>query len=144
MQKNVFTAIGLCGGGFSMKGQGDNTRLRYTSNKTQGLDENKRVQYTRDEKVMVEVTKTAISIIPATQAGETLTGSFTDVSCLWKEAFNAGKTVISTRLCDKRGAGTPATITIEAADGKITILLEAAHNPGCNMRLLVDRHEEMN
>ncbi|HWB25376.1 MAG TPA: hypothetical protein VG738_07840 [Chitinophagaceae bacterium] len=144
MQKNIFLAIGLCGCGFTMKGQGDNTKMRYVANRTQDLDAKDMVKTTRDEKITVEVTKTRISIKPANDRSKTLTGTFTDVNCLWKDAFVAGKTIIDTRLVDDEGDDKPVTITIEGVNGEITILLEAKTCPVQKLRLLVDKHEELN
>lgn len=91
---------------------------------------------------MVEVTKSAISIAEGSRP--VLTGSINNVSCVWKEAFAKGKTIIDTTLTDIQGALKEATITIEGADGTITILLEDKACPGKITRLVVDRHEEVN
>ncbi len=144
MQKNIFLAIALSGCGLSLKAQCDNARVRYISNKTENLDSTKTVRDTRDENVTVEITKTSISIIPGNNPDEALKGNFTDVNCLWRDAFANGKTIIKTTLSDPHGDPTTATITIEGADGKITILLEAKEFPDRKLRLLVSKHEELN
>jgi len=143
MQQNVFLAIALCGCGFTIKAQQDDASLRYVSNKTEDLDAANTIKGTKEEKVTVDITKTAIRIAPGDNPAKALTGSFTGVSCLWKEAFNNGKTIISTTLSDQQGHGKNATVTIEGADGKITILLQTQECPGCITRLLVDKHEEL-
>lgn len=144
MHNNVFMAMALCGCGFTIKAQRDNARVRYISTKTEKLDAAQKVKDCRDEKVTVEVSKTAISIAPANSPAETLTGNFTNVSCVWKEAFSKGKTIIDATLSDLKGAHKDATITIEGTDGTITILLEEKDLPGCVKRLLVEKHEEVN
>jgi hypothetical protein len=144
MNKNIFLAIALCGCGFTIKAQCDKGKVRYISHKTENLDSLKKVQDTRDETVTVEVTKTGISIIPGDNPDEMLAGSFTDISCLWKDAFINGKTIIKTKLVDPHGDGNTATITIEGAAGKITILVEVKEFPDKKLRLLVDKHEELN
>jgi len=143
MQQNILYAIALSGCGFGMKAQRGNAKLRYLSNKTEKLDCNKAVKDCRDEKVTVEVTNNAISIEPVNNPAETLTGNVTDVTCLWREAFVNGKTVIQTTLHNMQQQDRNATITIENLDGKITILVEAAGTPGIKTRLQVYRHEEL-
>jgi len=142
MQNNVFMAMALCGCGFSIKAQPANAKVRYVSSKTQRLGAACIVEDAREEKVTVEVTQTAIKIVHANKPTEILTGSFTNVSCLWKEAFSKGKTIINTTLNTPHGNTEKAIITIEAADGAITILVEGAGQPGKTL-LLIDRHEEV-
>lgn len=143
MQQNILYAIALSGCGFGMKAQRGNAKLRYLSNKTERLDSNKTVKDSRDEKVTVEVTNDAISIEPVNNPAETLTGNVTDVSCLWREAFVNGKTVIQTTLQNTQQQQKKATVTIESLDGQITILVEAAETPCIKTRLQVYRHEEL-
>jgi hypothetical protein len=144
MTQNIFLAIALCGCGTSIKAQRDNVKVRYISNKTEKLDAAKGIKDTLDERVTVEVTKTGISIIPASHPADALKGDIAEVGCIWKEAFSNGKTIINTVLTGQHGDPTNATVTLEGADGKITILLETQEFPGRKLRLLVDRHEELN
>ncbi len=144
MKKNIFLAIALCGCGVTIKAQCDNGKLRYTSKKTESLDASKMVKDTRDEEVTVEVTQKNISIIPRGDSGGALTGDFTDISCLWNEAFVNGKTIIHTTLTDPNGNPKCATVTIEGDNGKITILVEATEMPDRKLRLLVNKHEQLN
>lgn len=143
MQQNILYAIALSGCGFGMKAQRGNAKLRYLSNKTEKLDGNKDVRDSREEKVTVEVTNDAISIEPANNPAETLTGNVKDVSCLWLDAFVNGKTVIQTTLQNTRHQQKTATITIENLDGQITILVEAVETPCIKTRLQVYRYEEL-
>ena len=144
MKQNIFLAIALCGCGATIKAQCDNGKLRYISNKTESLDLLKAIKDIRDEETMVELTKEQISIIPRGDIAEAMTGDFTDISCLWKDAFINGKTIIQANLLDAKGDPKTATITIESANGKITILVEAEELPGRKMRLFVNKHEELN
>ncbi len=144
MTQNIFLAIALCGCGTSMKAQRDSVKVKYTSNKTENLDAVNRIKDTRDERVTVEVTKTGISIVPASHPADALKGDIEQVGCIWKEAFNNGKTIINTVLTGQQGDPKNATITLEGENGKITILLETQEFPGCKLRLLVDKHEELN
>lgn len=144
MEKNIFFAIALSGCGLGIKAQREDTKLRYISKKTENLDSTRKLTDTKDETVTVEVTKTGISIMPANHPSEALTGNFSHVSCIWKDAFTSGKTIIHAILSDPHGDPKDATITIEGSDGKITILLEAEEFPNSKLRLLVDKHEELN
>lgn len=143
MQQNILYAIALSGCGFGMKAQRGNAKMRYLSNKTEKLDNNKAVKDSRDEKVTVEVTNNVITIAPVNNPAEILTGDVTDVSCLWLEAFVNGKTVIQTTLQNTQQQLKDATITIENLDGQITILVEAAECPCTKTRLQVYRYEEL-
>lgn len=143
MQQNILYAIALSGCGFGIKAQRGNAKMRYLTNRTDKLDSNKSIKDSRAEKVTVEVSNNAISIQPVNNPSETLTGNVTDVSCLWREAFVNGKTVIQTTLQNTQQQHKNATITIENLDGQITILVEAAETPCIKTRLQVYRYEEL-
>ncbi len=68
-------------------------------------------------------------------------GDITNYSCKWKDKQN-GKTTFKTVLLDKQGNTRHATITIEAVNGKTTILLEAEEE-NTKIKLNVDAFEKV-
>jgi hypothetical protein len=74
---------------------------------------------------------------------DSLHGTVKSLKCDWKEPYKNGKVIM---VCDIK---TPdedlldVAITIEAVDGKITILLITKEHPDELIRLLVDKYEEI-
>ena len=98
-------------------------------------------QNSQNETVEVITTPTRITIVRS--AGEqTMQGDITNYSCQWKDKQN-GKSIFNCVLLDsKEGRTRHATITIEAVNGKTTILLRAKEEETV-IKLNIDSFEEV-
>ena len=105
------------------------------------LNASYQAQGSRDEKVVVDITATTITITPNGNAGDAMTGKIKDQQCDWKIPFKEGKTIIKTDLVDPSGDTKDATITIEGKDGKLTLLAEAKEHPDQKLQLEVNKFE---
>ena len=114
----AFLAISLVS-----KAQCDKT-IKWTCTKQDFLDTAGNFRNSQNENVEVTTTPAKISIVRS--GGEqTMQGDITDLSCNWKDKQN-GKTIFKSVLTDSKENKTRhATITIEAINGKTTILLRA-------------------
>lgn len=111
----------------------------FNSSKTEYLDATGTVERSVDEKTVVEITKTEITITPG---DHTMTGTIKSDTCNWKIPFKEGKTVIKASVSDGQGEAKSVTITIEGKDGKITLLAQVEDMPGKTIRITADKFEE--
>jgi hypothetical protein len=119
-----------------------NKSVQLQTSRTQFLNASYEVKGSKDEKVVIYITKTTITIKPNGSDADALTGTIKESTCDWKVPFKEGKMVIKTDLVDPSGEEKQATITIEAKDGKVTLLAEAKERPDEKMRLEVSSFEE--
>ena len=110
----------------------------FTSSKTEYLDASGTVERSVDEKTVVEITKTDITITPG---DHTMTGPIKSDTCNWKIPYKEGKSVIKAGVSDGQGEAKNVTITIEGKDGKITILAQVEDMPGKTIRITADKFE---
>ncbi len=126
--------------GFASKAQCDQT-IKWTSSKSEFLDTSGNLQHANEEAVEVTTSPTKISILRHGTQEDEMKGDITNYSCKWKDKQN-GKTTFKTVLLDKQGNTRHATITIEAVNGKTTILLEAEEE-NTKIKLNVDAFEKV-
>ncbi len=126
--------------GFASKAQCDQT-IKWTSSKSEFLDTSGNLQHANDEAVEVTTTPTKISILRHGAEEDEMNGNITNYSCKWKDKRN-GKTTFKSVLLDKKGKIRHATITIEAVNGKTTILLQAEEEQTI-IKLNIDAFEEV-
>jgi hypothetical protein len=119
-----------------------NKTVKLQSSKTQFLNANNELKGSKDETVVVDITKTTVTITPNGNADDALAGTIKESTCDWKVPFKDGKMVIKTDLVDPSGDVKQTTITIEAKDGKVTLLAEAKEHPDQKIKLEVDKFEE--
>ena len=112
-----------------------NSTLQLQSSKTQFLNASNELKGSKDERVVVDITKTSITITPNGNDGEALAGPIKEITCDWKVPFKEGKMVIKSDLSDPSGDVKQATITIEGKDGKVTLLAEAKERPDEKIKL---------
>lgn len=118
-----------------------NQSLQLSSAKTNFLNASYQSQGSRDEKVVIDITTTTITVTPNGNASDALTGKIKETQCDWKVPFKEGKMIIKTDLVDPSGDSKDATITIEGKNGKITLLAEAKERPDQKMQLEVNKFE---
>lgn len=115
-------------------------KLILESSQTQYLDARGTVQRTVDEKSIIELTGTEISITAGSNPA--MTATIKSDSCNWKVPFTEGKSVIRAAFL-KEGQNTMnATVTIEAIDGKATFFMEIDEMPDRKIRVLATRFHE--
>jgi len=117
--------------------------IKWTSSKSEFLDTAGNLQQAREERVEVTTTPQKISIIIHDDSQEKqMEGDVSNYTCNWKDKQN-GKTTFNSLLVDTDENKTRhALITIEALDGKTTILLRAEEEATV-IRLNIDSSEEV-
>src|SRR6476469_1143420 len=88
-----------------------NKTVQLHSSKTSFLDASYAVQNTKDENVVVDITKTTITITPNGNPQDAMRGAIKESTCDWKVPFKEGKMVIKSDLVDGGGDVKEATIT---------------------------------
>jgi hypothetical protein len=110
------------------------------SSKTEHLDVSGVLQKTVDEKTIIEITKSEITVTPGEEG--TATGNIKSDSCNWRVPFKEGKTIIKALMTDEGGDTKNVTFTIEGKDGKIIILVEMEGMINGKIRLTADTFQE--
>jgi hypothetical protein len=132
---NVFIIIALF-----TKAQCDKP-IKWTATKEDFPDSAGNFQHSQNETAEVTTTPTKVSIVRS--AGEqTMQGDITDYSCKWKDKQNGKTTFKSILLDNKENKTRHAIITIEAVNGKTTILLRAEEEETV-IQLNIDSFEEV-
>ena len=117
-------------------------KITWTGAKAEFLDANGVVERTLDEKVVVISSKTDIKLMHSDKDDDALTGKIKDFSCTWSEAFKNGKTIIKSDLSEGLNPSSNGVVTIEAKDGKITILVTMDDHEGRTIKLYIDSYKE--
>jgi acylphosphatase len=118
-------------------------KIVWTGSKAEFLDVNGAVENTLNEKVEVVSSKTDVKLSHSDKDDDALTGKIKDFSCNWSEAFKNGKTIIKSDLTEGMNPANSGVITIEAKDGKITILVEMDNHEGKTIKLYIDSYKEV-
>jgi hypothetical protein len=108
------------------------------------LDSSLKVMDTRDVNATFETTSTNVYIHKSENEGDTMSGAIHSATCNWSQPYKNGKVIIIGDVQDEHENLKDVTITIEAVEGKITILLHAQEYPDKLIRLQVDKYEEKN
>ncbi len=111
-----------------------------TSSRTEYLNAAGIVQRSVDEKCVIKIGKTEVSIAPADH--EPMIATVASTVCEWKETFKLGKTTVQAKFKDRDGKEGDATITIEGKDGKITCVMTQKERPDRVIKVFVDQFEE--
>lgn len=110
-----------------------------TASKTEYLDPNGEVERTVDEKTVIEITKSDVTI---TLPERVMTATIKSDSCNWKEPFKEGKSIIKGTLTDGQGDVKNVTFIIEGKDGKVNFLAQLDEMPDRRIRVIADKFEE--
>lgn len=110
-----------------------------TSSKTNHLDESGNISRTKDEKAVITITPTDITIVPGDEEHK-MTGKITSKTCDWKVPFKEGKTVIKSIVSGDGGDDKDITVTIEGKAGKVTLTFEAVGLNG-KIQVVADKFE---
>ncbi|MEP7317339.1 MAG: hypothetical protein ABI921_01315 [Panacibacter sp.] len=125
---------------FAVKAQCDKN-IKWVSAKSEFIDASGNVQQSRDETTALTVSSKKVTVILSGEHSGSMNGEVTDYSCKWKDKQN-GKTVFKSTLTDSENKVRHATITIEAVNGKTTVLLEAEEEDS-KIRLNIVSSEEV-
>jgi len=117
-------------------------KITWTGSKAEFLNANDSVERTINEKVVVISSKTDIKLMHNDKEDDALTGKIKDFSCTWSEAFKNGKTVIKSDLAEGVEHSTNGIVTIEAKNGKITILVALDDHDGKTIKIYIDNYQE--
>jgi len=111
-----------------------------TTSKTDHLNANGALVRTVDEKAVVHINKSALTIIVNDE--HTMKGTITSNVCDWKTPYKEGKTIIKAKLNDEQGEDRNITLTITGQDGKVMISFEMEGMPDDRLRVTVAKFEE--
>jgi hypothetical protein len=118
-------------------------KINWQAAKAELLDENGQVIDTKEGAIVMSTDRSSLSLTIKDAPGQSMEGTIKDVHCNWQHAFKEGKTVY---LADIHHVNSNdksnGTFTIEARDGKITILMELDKLEGKKIRIPVEKYEE--
>jgi ribosome biogenesis protein Tsr3 len=138
--KKITVLVAFLSIAFLSQAQCDKT-IKWTCSKQDFFDTAGNFRNIQNETVEVITTPAKISIT-RNDGEQTMEGDVTDLTCNWKDKQN-GKTVFKSVLLDSKENKTRhATITIEAVNGKTTILLRAEEEETM-IKLDIDSFEEV-
>lgn len=128
--------------GLIAKAQCDHA-VTWTSTKTDYLDSNGTVKNTVTLPTTIQTTSQHITVTVSSGQGdgEVIEGDIKDLKCSWKQAYKDGKESFTSVMAKSNGETKNTTITIEAKDGKIDIIVEIENTGGKKMRLLIDNYK---
>jgi len=122
--KTIIAALFLMVAGSTISFAQCDKTVTLTSSKTTHLDESGNVERTKDEKAVITITPTDITIVPGDEEHK-MTGKITSKTCDWKVPFKEGKTVIKSIVSGDGGDDKDITVTIEGKNGKVVLTFEA-------------------
>jgi predicted small lipoprotein YifL len=111
-----------------------------TTSKTDHLDSSGNITRTEDEKAVIEIDKSNLTI--TINDDHKLSGTIKSDTCNWSVPFKNGKMVLTALITSENGEDRNVTITIEGKDGKVTLLFESKEEPGDRIRVAADKFEE--
>ena len=114
----------------------------YYAGKMEMLDSGLNVRDSKEITATVSTSDTRIMVRASEMESDTMAGVIKKTTCNWRQPYKNGKTIIIADIKERQDLLKDAVITIEAVDGKITILLHAAEHPDNLIRLFVDKYEE--
>lgn len=118
-------------------------KIVWTSMKEEWLNGKGELQHTDQDKVVIEMSRTGITLNHNDDPNDAMTGSIKDFTCNWTEPYKNGKTVIKSDLMEGHGDVHDAILTVEGKGGQITITLQLNDKPDMVIRMYPDHHEEI-
>lgn len=128
----------------TLTGNGQCSRkMNWHAAKVELLDEYGQLVDTREGTIVMTTDKSTITLNIKEAPNQSMEGTIKETTCDWKEVFKNGKTVYKADVHRMNSAANnDGTFTIEANDGKITILMEIEKLRGWKIRIPVDKYEE--
>jgi len=143
MKKTLLFLTGLLGIIIANAQCAENKTARFSSSKTEYLNESNTVENTRDEKTTIDFKNKDITILISGENDQKMTGTIKSATCDWSTPYKVGKSVYKATIVDEGGDVKNATITIEGKDNKLTFVVEIEEMPGKKIRLVADKYEEV-
>jgi len=142
MRSILITLVLLAAGSTISLAQCDK-KVALTSSKTQHLDEKGQLKHADDEKVVVEISKTDVTVSINNDGGEhKLSGKVVSDTCDWKVPFKEGSTKLHVALYNDNGESRDYTFTITGKDGKVTFTAWSKDEADDTIKLDIDKFEE--
>ncbi|MBN8249066.1 MAG: hypothetical protein J0L84_16685 [Verrucomicrobia bacterium] len=132
----LVTLMGCC----SMAWAQCDREVVLTSSKTEYQNAAGVVERSVEERCVITVGKTGISIAPADH--EPMLATVVSTVCEWEEAFKTGRTTVQATFQERDGKAGDATITIEGKDGKITCTMTQKSRPDRVILVVADTFGE--
>jgi hypothetical protein len=144
MRSILMTCLLLAAGSTIAMAQCDK-KVSLTSSKTQHWDDHGTLKHTDDEKVVVEFTKSDMTVsIDHDGNQQQLTGKVKSDTCDWKIPFKDGRSRFHVTLNNDNGESRDYTMTITGKDGKLSFTAESKDEPDDIIKLDIDKFEEKN
>ena len=114
----------------------------YYSDKQEMLSPGGDVEENKTDVLSIEFTKETITVSIAENPG-VLTASIQETTCQWKDIYKEGKAIYKVIFKKPNSEETTdGTMTVEAKEGKLYILVEMAKFEGKKVKISVNRYEE--
>ena len=122
-----------------------NKAITWKASKTEYLDASGKVQSTESAPVTINTTTNHIRVTATAPDGaqEIIEGDIKNLQCNWGDAFKNGRMSFTSALTKSSGETKNASVTIEAINGKITVLVELANMKGMKMRIPIDDYKQV-
>jgi len=117
-------------------------KVVYTSDKQEMISPEGEVVNNKTDALTIEFTKESITINVGDKVGA-MTATIQETTCQWKEIYKEGKAIYKVEFQKpESGETTTGSMTVEAKEGKLQILVEMARLEGKKVRVLVNKYEE--
>ena len=117
-------------------------KVVYHSDKQEMISPGGDVVDTKTDVLSLEFTKEKITVSIAEKTGE-LMATIKETTCEWKEIYKEGKAIYKvTFQKPESGETTEGSMTVEAKEGKLHILVEMERLEGKKIKVLVSKYEE--
>jgi hypothetical protein len=111
------------------------------SSKTVMLDEDGKVERTKEEATTITISKTFISIVPGDSDANTMSGPVDSANCNWTIPYKTGKTIVKGTLTNGNDNEMHATITIVGTKDGVTLTFEAEEKGKRKIQVVADKFE---
>lgn len=116
--------------------------VAYHSSKQEMLNANGDIEHNEEDDLTLEIGKEKLTLAIVGKEGA-LSGNIKETDCQWKTKYVEGKVVYKVDfIVPEKGEAHPGTLTIEAKDSQITIIVTFDEQPGQRVRVIVDKYEE--
>ena len=117
--------------------------VKYTAGKMEMLDSGMNLVDSKDGATVLETTAKGFSAGQEDHEDDSLFGTLKSVTCNWQEPYKNGKITMVCDVHTNHEDLVGVMVTIEAVNGKITIILHAKEYPDRIIRLPIDKYEEV-
>jgi hypothetical protein len=118
-------------------------KVTWHATKADLIDANGTLLQTKEATLTLETDSQKVILSVKESPEDGMEGVVKEKTCDWKEAFKNGKTVYHMTLNNSGGKNSKAVFTVEAKDGKITILAEIEMMEGKKLLIYIDTYEEV-